>query len=340
MSEAMNQDLRPLQELGGELRKAREARALSIEDVAAATCIRKNFLEDIEAGCFDNFVALVYARGFVRTDAEFLEEPELWQEFNPQLTLDSFQAGRSQKNLGSNKTKRVTQLLISSKKQPPSAAPTRGFKHSSLRRNCIVVLLVLIVGGCAALWANWGRIKDEISKIQQEQAYNEMKAREAAEAARIQKQKAEIEAIEREQAAKRAAEAAAAAASADAAVSSGDAAAAGTAPKAEGAPLKSPANTPVPEGAVQEQSAKKGVLVVKVSGDCWMRLTQGKRVLTERIAKRGFEQSYDLGEAIVGRFGAGHHAEISVNGGPFQAIGRGVQRLEIRPDGTVLNLGK
>ena len=49
MSEAMNQDLRPLQVLGGELRKARDARALSIEDVAAATCIRKNFLD-----CSDN----------------------------------------------------------------------------------------------------------------------------------------------------------------------------------------------------------------------------------------------------------------------------------------------
>ena len=58
---------RSLAELGAALREAREGRNMSLDDLAAATCIRRNYLEDIEAGCFDHFKALVYARGFVRS---------------------------------------------------------------------------------------------------------------------------------------------------------------------------------------------------------------------------------------------------------------------------------
>ena len=44
---------RSLAELGAALREAREGRNMSLDDLAAATCIRRNYLEDIEAGCFE-----------------------------------------------------------------------------------------------------------------------------------------------------------------------------------------------------------------------------------------------------------------------------------------------
>jgi len=62
---------------GSLLKEAREARGLSLEDVAAATRVRVPYLEALEADALHQLPALVYARGYLRTYAGLLElEPE------------------------------------------------------------------------------------------------------------------------------------------------------------------------------------------------------------------------------------------------------------------------
>jgi len=58
--------------IGQQLRKAREAQALTIDQAAASTRIRAHYLNAIELGEWDNLPSIVQARGFVRAYADFL----------------------------------------------------------------------------------------------------------------------------------------------------------------------------------------------------------------------------------------------------------------------------
>lgn len=59
-----------------QLRAAREARGLSVYDVAEATKIRTDHIRALEEGNYDVFVAPVYIRGFVRSIARLLHLDE------------------------------------------------------------------------------------------------------------------------------------------------------------------------------------------------------------------------------------------------------------------------
>jgi cytoskeleton protein RodZ len=59
-------------ELGQQLREAREARGLSIEDVAQGTRIRAAYIRALEEERFADLPAPVYVRGFLRNYATFL----------------------------------------------------------------------------------------------------------------------------------------------------------------------------------------------------------------------------------------------------------------------------
>ena len=58
--------------IGQPLRRAREARSLSIEQAATVTHIRPHYLRAIEADEFETFPSSVHARGFLRAYADFL----------------------------------------------------------------------------------------------------------------------------------------------------------------------------------------------------------------------------------------------------------------------------
>lgn len=61
--------------IGERLRNARLARGLSLEDVEAATRIRRRFLEALEAEAFDELPGPVYVRGFLRVYSTYLGLP-------------------------------------------------------------------------------------------------------------------------------------------------------------------------------------------------------------------------------------------------------------------------
>src|SRR5512135_3836586 len=59
-------------DIGSQLRAAREAQSLTLEQVFRATRIKQSFLEAIEANQFQALPGPVQARGFVRSYANFL----------------------------------------------------------------------------------------------------------------------------------------------------------------------------------------------------------------------------------------------------------------------------
>ena len=59
--------------IGQQLRQAREARSLTLEQVAQATHMRVHYLQALEANDIEALPSLVQARGFLRSYADFLE---------------------------------------------------------------------------------------------------------------------------------------------------------------------------------------------------------------------------------------------------------------------------
>ena len=58
--------------IGTQLRQARNARNISVSDAAAATRMKSQHVEALEADDFDRFASPVYARGFLKLYAEYL----------------------------------------------------------------------------------------------------------------------------------------------------------------------------------------------------------------------------------------------------------------------------
>lgn len=73
-----------LRQVGQVLSRTRERRGLSLSEVQAQTNIRRRYLEAMEAGDFHIIPGEVYARGFLRTYARFLElqDDELMRMFD------------------------------------------------------------------------------------------------------------------------------------------------------------------------------------------------------------------------------------------------------------------
>src|SRR5882672_10526160 len=70
-----------------QLRAAREAKKLSVNEVAEITKIRGDHIRALEEGNFDIFVAPVYIRGFARTYATLLklDVPQLIKSLEAEL---------------------------------------------------------------------------------------------------------------------------------------------------------------------------------------------------------------------------------------------------------------
>ncbi|TES89934.1 MAG: helix-turn-helix domain-containing protein [Anaerolineales bacterium] len=80
-----------IKRVGRELRQAREAKSLSIEQVSREIRIRSRYLEAIEEGDLGTLPSAVHVRGFLRSYAEFLElnSDELLSALRQQTTRSS-----------------------------------------------------------------------------------------------------------------------------------------------------------------------------------------------------------------------------------------------------------
>ena len=72
-------------DIGATLKSAREQQGIALDDAAEATKIRESYLVALEEEAFERLPGATYARGFVRSYAEFLG-------LDPQPLIDEFNA--------------------------------------------------------------------------------------------------------------------------------------------------------------------------------------------------------------------------------------------------------
>ncbi len=309
---------RSLADLGRDLKALRESRGMSIDDLAAATCIRKNFLEDIESGDFSRFKALIYARGFVRSCTELLDSEDLWNEYDRLLTADSFEAPVSTTKPPVYPTgpgSRVSHLPAS---KSHAAVPARGFRQSSIRRNCLIALFALVAAAVAALAFNRDRFRAENARIQAEQAETAIKKREAEQAQIAEKKRAEE--VAAAQSSRKQVQA--------------EQAPAQNAQETATANAAAPSQPAAPEKMPEPAAPAKPALTIRATGECWIRVRANRKTLFERTVNEGWEQTFDLDAPLDVVFGLGQHVALSTNGSAFSSPGRGRQHLEFQTDGT------
>lgn len=131
----MKDRAKALAELGSEIRRIREEKGLTLEDVTEVVKIRTNFLEDIENGNFDRFPSGVYIRGFIQSYLRFLGAEELWSQYKPYLYSEEIID--------------TSELVLGT-----LTPPTRGFRHTS--RFWLIIMLLIVIAGLAfygiSLW--------------------------------------------------------------------------------------------------------------------------------------------------------------------------------------------
>ena len=119
-----------------QLRQAREAQGLNVNQVAEITKIRTDHIRALEEGDYDRFVAPVYIRGFARTYAKMLK-------------LDEVQLGADlEKELGRTEKFREPPPLTSGPRTPLDFLM---LQVSRLNWRIVVAVLVLVAVIVAAL---------------------------------------------------------------------------------------------------------------------------------------------------------------------------------------------
>lgn len=149
-----------LRELGELLRKTREDKRISVAEAVEATKVRSRYLQALEAGDHDILPGKVYARGFVRTYADFLglggaELANLYlgvarDEELPRLS----QPGVGARSMATPVSSTVTQSRSSAAKRRALGKSVRvdsGFGTTLLKVAAVVVLFTLAVVAYAAL---------------------------------------------------------------------------------------------------------------------------------------------------------------------------------------------
>ena len=145
-----------MESIGQTLREARHAKTASLEDAARATKIKIEILEKLEADQFDQLVAPMYTKGFLKLYAEYLG-------LDSQTIVDSYV--RSQGGLRRQGLQVETEAAIRARKPPELQLPT-----PSVIRVVVAVTVAVILGLFARhLWSRHGQAQAQASRPPQEQ---------------------------------------------------------------------------------------------------------------------------------------------------------------------------
>ena len=309
-----------LQDLGIRIRQKREELDLSLQEAHEGTKIRTQFLEGIERGDYSEFPGTVYIRGFIRTYLRFLGAEELWESFLPILN-----EGRPSDCDGD--------MVVGT-----CTLPAKGFRPAS-RFWLFVILMLVLLGSSWYVWYTWsGSDAPPLSILEEAGKNGESQTSPSA-----NQQAGKDLPVGTEAEGDRPGDGTASDKTADGAVpgvKSPDLAAAvppgmtatPTAAELVGKPVPAASTAPVP--APEENTINE--LVINASGDCWVRVQQGKKTLFERTLKAGDRVSFPVEERITVIYGRAGSVTTQWNGEDLGNPGRtkGVERMFYAPDGT------
>ena len=309
-----------LQDLGMRIRQKREELDLSLREAHEGTKIRTQFLEGIERGDYSEFPGTVYIRGFIRTYLRYLGAEELWESFLPVLNEGRpFDCGG--------------EMVVGT-----CTLPAKGFRPAS-RFWLFVILLLVLAGSSWYVWYTWSASDVPPLSLLEEKGKNgengtapsadNQEGRGIAGDLQVEGERPLPGAVPEKEGT-----------GSSPGVKSPDLAAAvppGMTPTPTAAELVGgtpPAADPAPV-AIPEVNKKKE-LVINASGDCWVRVQQGKKTLFERTLKAGDSVSFPVEERITVIYGRAGAVTTRWNGEDLGNPGRskGVERMFYAPDGT------
>lgn len=123
--------------VGEQLRQAREARGLSLLEVAESTKIKSEHIQALEAGDFSSFAAPIFIRGFVRTYATLLKLDTLAVMSDLDLELSHTEKFRAAPSLSGSQSGFLGGVM---------------FRLSRLNWRYLLPVLALVFVLLAALW--------------------------------------------------------------------------------------------------------------------------------------------------------------------------------------------
>ena len=174
-------------EFGEQLKKAREAKGITLEEVAEATKIRRKYLEAIEQDEFQVLPGEVYARGFVTAYLKYLdikEQPEVLEIMKPKVSREEQAvqeqmeraekaAQESLKSVG----KRTQQpRSLSSRKKPSSVS----FEEKPMSKKGSLIVILSILALALLLLVQWGYTKSQQPEAPQDTIQQEQQAEDSA----------------------------------------------------------------------------------------------------------------------------------------------------------------
>lgn len=176
-----------MQGIGEILKKAREAKGITLEEVAEATKIRRKYLEAIEQDEFQVLPGEVYARGFVTAYLKYLDikdQPEVLEIMKPKVSREA-QAVQEQleraekaaqesiKSVG----KRTPQThSLSSRKKPSSVS----FEEKPMSKKGSLIVILSILALALLLLVQWGYSRSQQPEVPQDTIQQEQQAEDPA----------------------------------------------------------------------------------------------------------------------------------------------------------------
>lgn len=317
---------------GETLRLAREAKGLSMAEVARGLNMTESMLRNVEAGAFDKLNGHTFARGYVRAYAKYLglDQEQLVLAFDRYTGTDA--SGSEVKTLG--------------RLQEPVRV-----SHNLMRSLSILVL----VGGAGLTYLFWSQKAGEtpvqpvgeIAQVEVEAAdgtteihvLDEPEDQAVAEASRPAELPAPLESVALPESAPVESPVTAPAAQETPVVAQAPVnepapvSAAAVAPVSVAAPVAAPAapeapalpaqNQPQPSAPAEEPALPAGHARVQVqfTADCWAQLTDADgKVLFSALKRKGESLSLSGKAPIELRLGYARGAQVSLNGQPVDVL--------------------
>lgn len=155
-----------MQGIGEILRKTREAKGISLEEVSEATKIRRKYLEAIEQEEFQSLPGEVYARGFVTAYLKYLdikERPDVVEIMQQKPKIQPQEPAHVEDEKEKERQTRVSRKAAQEHKR--KQMPPASFEEKPLSKKSSLIILLSVVAIILLLALQWVYTKSQQDQL-------------------------------------------------------------------------------------------------------------------------------------------------------------------------------
>jgi len=287
-------------ELGGEIRKRREKKCLSVNDMSEMTRIRATFIEALERGDIEALPGSIYRMGFIRTILSRVDGLDLLPEYEKICPRDVNDDGP-----------------VSVEHMPPQ----KGFQKMS-RMWVYGFIVFAVVLSVTLIWQQRDALREKMTSspsaetVQPAQDGAVVSADVAQDHTGIETGSGEDTPV--------------------AEVGASEDIAAAPADDGAGTDMSWIPGHEAESGEATAEQTAKNVLVIRARGSCWTRVTVGEKVVFQDTLRPGDVKTFNVSSKTYVRYGNGSAALVEWNGLKARSAGGPgeVVTYVYMPDGT------